>query len=408
MITPSLEAGAREFVAHTPAVGPTETPRILGATVAGRSFEVYTRSNDAWRLAECELDEAGIRMPFSHRLAVARSMTGVDPRFIVVRDGSGRCRAGLAVEVAASRALPGHKLLRVRHCGAGLNDPIDRTTLFQGLQKLSRQSRALSVNVELFTRDAALRAGLDSTLATLGFRSVEPRSYVETIGVDVTPDRNDILASFKPNARRSIKTLANQAVSVRPIEDTTLAPRLASLLAETMARTGGHVKPDDWAGRIELSRAEPTLSRMVGLFRSDSSGPESLLAFAWGCHHGDHVVYEAGASTRLSEIKVPLLYGLMWDLIIWAKDTGASWYDFGGVTAGRANDPNDPLGGISDFKRKFSTTVLTVGSEWRFEPYPTRSRVARSIGALAARVSRLRHSSRTEPRPQPVVGPAPE
>jgi lipid II:glycine glycyltransferase (peptidoglycan interpeptide bridge formation enzyme) len=129
---------------------------------------------------------------------------------------------------------------------------------------------------------------------------------------------------------------------------------------------------------------------VVGLFRTDREGPEALLAFAWGCAHGDQVEYNAAASTRNPEVRLPMAYALAWDLMRWGKSTGAEQFDFGGITAGTHGE-EDRLGGISDFKRYFTTMEREVGAEWVLEPRPLRAAVASAVSAGAAWASRLAH-----------------
>src|SRR5207249_11101081 len=128
----------------------------------------------------------------------------------------------------------------------------------------------------------------------------------------------------------------------------------------------------------------------VGLFHRDT-----LLAFAWGCHHGDHAHYDAAASTRHTDLKLPLGYALAGDLIRWSKQNGATWFDFGGVTTGsRTCGDADPVGGISDFKRYFSKNIIEVGDEWVLEPRSIRAALARIIGKFAAHFPLSRYSGR--------------
>ena len=68
---------------------------------------------------------------------------------------------------------------------------------------------------------------------------------------------------------------------------------------------------------------------------------------------------------------------LVWDLVRWAKTTGAEWFDMGGITLG--NPGEEALAGISSFKRSFSDNVVEVGSEWILEPRPIRARIADAI-----------------------------
>jgi len=138
----------------------------------------------------------------------------------------------------------------------------------------------------------------------------------------------------------------------------------------------------DWPSIIKLSRCHPTTSRILGLFRTDSEEPGSLLAFAWSRHHGDHADYAVAASTRKTDLRIPFGYALLWDLICWAKRNGATWFDLAGVTSDRVAE-NELTAGISKFKRYFSERVVEVGDEWRLEPYPARAWLAHVISNAA-------------------------
>jgi lipid II:glycine glycyltransferase (peptidoglycan interpeptide bridge formation enzyme) len=62
-------------------------------------------------------------------------------------------------------------------------------------------------------------------------------------------------------------------------------------------------------------------------------------------------------------------YPLVWDLVGWAADMGVDWFDFGGVTEdGTGSD--DPLGGISDFKRHFAQRPEEVAEDCDHPPIP--------------------------------------
>jgi lipid II:glycine glycyltransferase (peptidoglycan interpeptide bridge formation enzyme) len=107
------------------------------------------------------------------------------------------------------------------------------------------------------------------------------------------------------------------------------------------------------------------------------------VAFALGFGHGDHGEYHLAGSMRAPDLKIPLAYPLLWDLVIWARRMGSTWFDFGGVTPARLGD-DDELGGISDFKRYFSTTCVVVGEEWVLEPRRARAELANVVSAGAA------------------------
>jgi hypothetical protein len=347
--------------------------------------------SEAHRAAERELLAHAETHVLSHRVDWLERRGGASALFCAARDLEGRCRAGFAIDVAPSRALPGHQLLRVER----FTPPADAALLDAMLSAISAWAeshpRVLRVSLELHSLDPARRVDAEARLAAHGFRRAkESRSYEHTLVLDLAPDEAAIYQAFHSSARKNLKAAANKPVQVQPVVDPAWAPRLDVLLGESMSRTGGVAGRHDWEARIDFGRRLPGLSRIVGLFRTDATGPESLLSFAWACHHGSYAHYDASGATRSSGLKVPMAYPLLWDLIRWAKAGGARWFDFGGVTFGHLRDGEDRLGGISDFKRFFTDELVEVGAEWVLEPRPLRAHVARAAGALAARLRGLR------------------
>jgi len=341
--------------------------------------EVFSACGPGWEEAERQLSLQGAPLPLWHRSVWLRAHPNDQNWFVAVRDVSGRCVCGFAVAVTHSRALPGHSLLRVERFGSAV-DAAARNAGLAALSALARgQPRILRVYLGVFSREPGVRDQVARTALALGFRgSHAPRGYAQTVVIDVDHDEAELLAGFHGSARRNIREVTKRTLEIRPITDRAFAPRMHALLAETMGRTGGSYRAADWQAILDLSRDHPALSRVVGTFRTDSSCPNALLAFAWACSHGDHVEYRASASTRVPGDRTSLAYALVWDLIRWAHQSGAKWFDFGGVTAGQ-HGSSDPLGGISDFKRSFSDRVAVVGEEWLLEPHPLRAKVAQVL-----------------------------
>lgn len=341
---------------------------------------------------QCErsLMEGGVALPMSHRGAWARVCGDGGSWFVGVADPHGCWRGGFGIEIHRSRTLPGYQVWRVQRFGWMLPRDV-RDAALEALTALARRSRrVLRVHVEAFSPDSAVLEDIVKTAAELGFKRVpRPRCYEETVTVDLAGDEAALFASLHRTARQNIRVLQKHPVVVRMVADGLLCDRLDALWRETLARTGGRLRSRNWRAIIDFSVRNPTLSRVVGLYRTDVTGPESLLAFAWGCNHGDHVQYCAAASTRRTDLRIPLGYAPAWDLIRWAKDQGASWFDFGGISAGRLGT-DDPVGGISDFKRYFSRVVTRVGEEWAYEPHAWSARLGRVASAAAGWMSRFR------------------
>jgi hypothetical protein len=266
------------------------------------------------------------------------------------------------------------------------------------VERLARgHRRVLRLHVEIFSPDSGARESLDRQLLSRGFQPVaDPKRYPRTLALDLGPTEDELLRAMDGGTRRKVRAVGRRPLAVRPIDDPTWAARMASIHAETMGRTGGASRgPGYFARTVRFAAAHPGLSHLVGLFRTDAAGPQSLLGFAWGCRHGDSVQYDAAACTRRSDLNVPMGYPLMWELIVWARRQGAQWFDFGGITIG-SHGSADRLGGISDFKRHFTDQVLEVGGEWVLEPRPARAKVAGLVSAGAAWWAR-RRSSRSAP-----------
>lgn len=330
---------------------------------------------------EHELLAAGLPLPLTHRCAWARSRPQQRSWFLAIPDESHRYTVGFAIDVTPSRALPGHEILRIDRFGHAL-PPETHAAAVAALGELGRQrSRVLRIHVEAFQVDPAASDSLAAALHEGGFQRVRrPRRYTQTLRIDLTPDDPAILASLHATARRHMRAVAKHPVEVRPIEDPLFAERLTTLDRETRARTCGGVPGRDWTRILGLSRQHPTLSRVAGLFRQGVSGPDALLSYAWGCHHGDHAHYETAASTRCPELRLPLGYALVWDLLRWAKSHGATWFDFGGAGEMLAAG-EERLAGILEFKRYFTDQVVSVGDEWILEPRWLRAKAARAVSA---------------------------
>jgi hypothetical protein len=338
---------------------------------------------------ERTLAEAGLPLPLPQRMAWAGLHPGQDSWLLLLRDAAGQVCGGAGLQVARSRALPGHLLLRCERFGPGLSPAAQEAALHAITALARRNRRVLRAYVETYSPDPEQRSEMAEVARQLGFSQLQPsRCYEQTLLVDLTPDEDTVFANLHATARRHIRAAAKHPVEVRAITDPADFARMDEIYQETFARTGVTQQPQDWGALVELCRQEPAASRLVGLYRTDQQGPQALLAFAWGCGHGDHIHYSRAASTRDTDLKIPLMYPVVWDLIRWGKSNGAVFFDFGGVTAG-SYDSEDRLGGISDFKRYFSKQVVEVGAEWAYEPRSLQMHAANVMSSASGWLSRL-------------------
>lgn len=356
-------------------------PRPRPISVEGRRFDLRF-DDDA---IERDLAAREVGLPLGHRAAWREA--DLARGWLVSAREAGAPAAAIFVERRPTRALPLHFVARAERVGAAVSLPGLLAALSAAAEAAIRANDVLRLEIATFHRDPAVRAALGDHLAALGFvRSEAMQSYRDTAAVDLGPREDALFAGFHRTARRHIR-----AVDKNPVALATVEPRHAAaveaLVRETRARTGGHYTHKPWARLIAFGRDNPSLMRWTGLFHETSG---ELLAFASGHLHGDHATYADAGSTRRDDVKLPMGYGLVWDLMRWAKREGASWFDFGGITEGSHGDGRDPVGGISDFKRYFQGEQLEVGDEWILEPRPLRAKLAGMISTVAARARALR------------------
>ena len=325
-------------------------------------------------------------MALPHRASWAAHFGPPRSLFVGLSDAAGRPRYCCGVDVEPLRSLPGHTVYRIQRFGYTL----DRAAISAVLGALTVHAKGDPTAVRLAVETFGAAGDCQVAAADLGFQqSVAPRRYTRTLRLPLDGDREAIVERLPRTARRNLRAAQKTKLEVRTIDEPTLTPRLATLERDAFTRTGGRPEDTDWPALLEYARQHPRLVRVVGVFDPTDDSSESLVGFATARAHGDHVEYAAGAIARRFGAKVSLGYPLVWSLVEWAHALGVSWFDFGGVTATPSGDYDDPLRGISDFKRHFGGTEIEVGDEWVLNVAPVRSAVAEAIGRTARAVRRL-------------------
>jgi hypothetical protein len=336
-----------------------------------------------WKEQEEELLAAGVLLPLFQRLAWAELAPEGRYRLLTVRNDEGRVRGGVALQMDKSRVLAGHRYLRVTRFGEGMEreawEPMVAALAKLGLE----EKKLLRLSVRVFSRDHHGEIG--ALLERYGFhREPHPTAYRNTLSIDLRPDEAEILAGLNKSARKNLRDADKSPLCVRTITDDKYVDRVNALELMAIRRTQGNCGTQDWPSVMQLSRTHPELSRVVGLFLSESQlEPEALVGFAWGCMNGVSGEYRAGGTEHIPNVKVSISHRLVRDLILWSKREGAQWFDMGGVTVGEP--VTHPLHGVSVFKRHFTHSVEDVGEEWSMEPHPARANLVRWVGGYVRR-----------------------
>ncbi len=326
--------------------------------------------------AEQELLDAGIYLPLPQRAIWAECVNQIDPLFFLIRKSGSAACGGLGFERIRPRSMPGHSILQVRMFGGNLPSEYRKVTLEALRIVASTLKRVLRLKVDIFSRTD--QEEITKMMRDLGYRELQTRTrYKHTLAIDLRPTEEEIFSAISKGTRRKIRDASKMSGHSVPLTDPIYAKRIEELQQESLSRTGGKIAPINWEGVLKMSREHPNVSRVLGAFVGDDLSPNQMYAFGWACCHGDHVEHHSMGSSRPDGMKVPVGHMLVWDLICWAKTTGAAWFDMGGITLG--NPGEEALAGISNFKRLFSDNVVEVGSEWILEPRPIRARIADAL-----------------------------
>lgn len=340
-----------------------------------------------WSRLQRDLTTAGVSLPVQADPAFPTPPG--EQRFLFAVNGTGGLPCwGVLGFSRFSRSLRWLRVIRLVRASCSMPQCV-RELVAESIVDLARSARSLRVHVGLHDPDPAALKGFRDVLLTRGFAAVsEPRAYIRTVLIDLRPAEDQLLASFHPTCRRGIRAPAKHGLHCRVLVEPELATRLNELVRETMQRTGGTYRETDWISLMRFCTANPRAAQLMGVFRSDQAGDASLVGFVLGVRHGDTVEYDIAASTRATDLKVPLLYLPTWETMRWAKREGARWFDFGGISHGSSGS-SDPTGGISDFKRYFSAEATPIGDELVYHTMPRLNAAESSISALMSAARRF-------------------
>ena len=319
----------------------------------------------------------GLPVPHSYRHSRAHKKN-VTRKWVRALDSNWQFICAFMVELAPSRAVPGMRIGKVERLGRSLHQQ-GSERMGEILAETSKKiDYLLRLDVQVFDEHQAQKGALIASIARAGGKPVRQyRRYRHTLMLDVSKPDDALMRTLSARTRRSIrKCLQFPSLEVRPIRSASHTSRMLELYAATFARTSA--KPhafDVNAMFADLNSRSDSI--LFGAFSLREGHPEELVAFACARMQGDHAVYERAASVRIpGENSIVPGAALMWNLLLWARNQGADWFDFGGIIP--ADAPSDhPLQGIATFKRGFSGIECEISAEFSFEPMPFLTAAAR-------------------------------
>lgn len=182
-----------------------------------------------------------------------------------------------------------------------------------------------------------------------------------TMLVDLRPQPDTILDSFKQKTRYNIRLAAKKGVTVRQgtVEDLPAFNRLMHITGQRN-EFGVHA-PEYYRDAYNLFSPE---QRVMLLAEYEGKPLVGAMIFA----NGPMATYLFGGSSNEERERMPT-YAVQWAAIEWAKARGCDWYDLWGVPDTEPDEleaqfesRNDGLWGVYRFKRGFNGWVRrTVG-----------------------------------------------
>ena len=253
-----------------------------------------------------------------------------------------------------TRILPGRFLVSATR-GPVVHDPDCLEDGLPALVEIARAAGAISLVVNpRWSGEAA--AGVRDILVRQGFSRLpdgEQRMHSATGLIDLTPEPDEIFASFKQRGRRSIRKGEAAGVSLRRL---TRADDLGPY--EAFWRTFAQRKGFDTSGIPALPMQVELCDRLGGvpLALEHEGEPIGLLT---SVRHGERGYFLA-AATADCKPEIPKLYVLLWHTLLIMRAQGCRSYDLAGMPETEPRDAEER--NRMQFKQAFNPLQVSVGA----------------------------------------------
>jgi lipid II:glycine glycyltransferase (peptidoglycan interpeptide bridge formation enzyme) len=282
-------------------------------------------------------------------------------------------------------SVPGLGVLEYVPKGPGVADVAQLPAVLDGLRATAGHAFAIKVEPEIEQSAAAT-----SALRHMGLEKSRHDVQISraTIIVDLRPEEDAMLASFKPKSRYNIRLAQRRGVTVAPVPlDDTSIDTMYALMASTRDRAGFTLRSREYFSQYWRLHAAAGQGQ---LFFASLDG--EVLAGVFATYIGKKAWYKDGGSTKEhAAVMAPHL--LQWEVMRWLKARGVEAYDLVAVPPASELNPAHPLYGLYRFKSGFSERITEYVGTWDL---PMRRRRFAAWNAVAERAAhqwafRVRH-----------------
>jgi hypothetical protein len=300
------------------------------------------------------------------------------------RDAQGKPAMQAAVYVSRSRVWKQFAQGSVPRMSATASREGERFFIVALKKACLENTDLMTLRLQPYRLEAADLDAFEGHAKSEGFDRVPALDVTRTLLMDLKPTPEELLAGFRPKTRATFKHRSRDEVILRSIADPAFVRRCQEAERAAFVRTGGKTAGYDFETHFRLANEKPDRAFAFGLFLP--SRPNELLAFVTGVRHGKVAEYQSAGSFSDPELRqVPFNYFLIWELILWARKSGAELFDLGGVSAG---GDDDPLAGITRFKRYLCDHEVEIGRELLSVLRPRRYALFQAMYAVLAKVRR--------------------
>jgi lipid II:glycine glycyltransferase (peptidoglycan interpeptide bridge formation enzyme) len=240
--------------------------------------------------------------------------------------------------------------------GPGVSRVDQLEPMLSGLRDHAGRALAIKVEPEIEQSDHAVAALLRMGLQKARYDVQISRA---TIIVDLRPDEDALLASFKPKCRYNIRLAQRRGVTVTPVPlERGNIDIMYALMASTRDRAGFTLRSKDYfSGYWRLHAA----AGQGQLFFASLDG--QVLAGVFATFIGTKGWYKDGGSTKEhAAVMAPHL--LQWEVMRWLRARGVEGYDLVAVPPPAELSPSHPLFGLYRFKSGFSERITEYVGTW--------------------------------------------
>lgn len=350
----------------------------LRLQLEGRNIRLTDFIDDDTRAFEAEAASLLAEAPIEQRLVYYENYAH---KFYVlqIRGSDGKPTMQSCIHIGRPKTMPWFAMATVRNFHPAISAEEEEFGL-KVLQKLAPEIpgvMTLRIQPKIYDSNE-LFAFQARAIRTKFLAADTPIGVTRTLLLELGSSQEELLARLPSRTRQKIRHHSRAKVTICALDDPRYIKECRLAADTARIRTGAGPSTDDFETAFAVAKAHPDRVKVIGLFFNHR--PTELMAYGIAFNNGSKVeFYSAGAVNDPELRSIPFNSFLIWELIDWARHQGCKVMDMGGVTDG---GPNDPLQGVTRFKRGMTEVEVETGKEMISIVRPTRHKVYRWLKQL--------------------------